>query len=888
MIASLPELTFDELVACDTRELLVLTVNNRLALRLKQNLITHLGMAAQILDLPAIMPLNRWLGTLNEARLFEGQGHVATVVLDRFAEQLVWESVIEQEEGRGRLLDLQQTAKLASDASHLCADWHITVQDSESTQEYEHYQQWQMAYRERLQKLDAEDDSLMQENLIQLLENKTMAGLPQQIVLLGFNELSPRFGRLLKACQGNGCEVSVLQEEAPPASDVMKSSWGDTTAEWEAAIYWAQQKLQENPGGSFAIVAPDLEEKAPLARRLLTRILSAQGMAWNMAVGRPLTEWSLPRAAFAWLKLLAQLGSRQQCEVQVLGAALLAGHCAASATELAAMAQHDVRLRQQEDIHLGDSEVFALFDKIASDFSLKFKQVHEKWCQPFQNGSRRAGSDQWAQRIRECLFELGFPGGASLSSANFQVCQAFEKLLVQFSGLYAAGGLLDGFAACSLLYRVGMQMPFQPQRDKHARLDVLGFLEAEGGRWDAIWVVGLTDEILPANPKPNPLLPVSCLRRVNAPRATPEREKAWADEMFRALLQCAPQVRLSWPMMDGEKELRASALLEAIALAEPAGFTHDTAFKLNTHDREIETLIDNKAPPVARGRAIKGGMDVLETQARNPLWAFARYRLGARALDDYPTAVSQRVRGIFLHKVMELIWQMLGNWERLAEKAEDGSISGLIEECVELAARQELKHEHVKLMEMEKERANHIVTGFLQMEFDRVPFHIRQLEKDVKWQRASVQLSLRMDRIDALEDGQQVIIDYKSGAVPAFKNDWSRPVPINLQLPFYASVMASAENSPVAGLLFARLNARKIELKGIANEDLGVDKLDDRSDWDTNLAWNELLQRWKAVIEQLADDFSNGVADNRAYRQSDLEYCDVKAFLRLEQESGNE
>ncbi|WP_262357983.1 hypothetical protein, partial [Bordetella pertussis] len=58
---------------------------------------------------------------------------------------------------------------------------------------------------------------------------------------------------------------------------------------------------------------------------------------------------------------------------------------------------------------------------------------------------------------------------------------------------------------------------FQPQRDPSARLDVLGLLEAEGGAWDGIWVLGLTDDVLPASPKPNPLLPLAVLRQVGAP-----------------------------------------------------------------------------------------------------------------------------------------------------------------------------------------------------------------------------------------------------------------------------------------------------------------------------------------------------------------------------------
>ncbi|MFV9473866.1 PD-(D/E)XK nuclease family protein [Advenella sp. RU8] len=887
MISSLPDLSIEELVAGDARYKLVLTVNNRQALRLKQLLVQHMGSSASILELPLIMPLGRWVRAMHDARLFSAQGHVPAIALDRFAEQLVWESVIEKEEGAGRLLDLQQTAKMASDAHHLCADWHIQVKDDEITQEYERFRQWQHAYLHRLSQMDAEDDGLMQENLLQALENREPLNLPQQIVLLGFTECSPRLGRLLLACQSNGSDLAVLAEQVASATEVRKTALGDSAAEWETAIAWARQSLMENPRGTYAIVAPDLEEKAPLARRLLAQNLGRHGLAWNVAVGRPLTEWAPVRAAFAWLRLLAQLGSRKQCEVKVLGAALLAGHCSATPPALATMAQYDAKLRQKEEITLAETDVLSLFDQLGSDLSFNFKEIYQRWCLPFQEKYSRTTTDQWAQRIRECLFGLGFPGPGTLSSANFQVCQAFENLLVRFSALYEVGGLLDGLGASALLQRLARQSAFQPQRDKQARLDVLGFLEAEGGRWDAVWILGLTDEVLPASPSPNPFLPVTALRRVNAPRATPEREKSWADEMFQALLQCAPQVSLSWPLMDGEKELRASSLLEDISFFETESLFANIT-NMQVIKREVEELTDNQAPALSGHRPVSGGMDVLETQARNPLWAFARYRLGARELEDYPQAVSQRVRGIFLHKVMELVWGMLKDWERLAEKHEDGSLEAFVSECVELAAEQELKHDYAAVVQMEKERARRMVMDFLLLELKREPFAVQQLEQDVKWQRAQVNLSLRMDRVDTLADGEQVIIDYKSGSTPSFRQDWSRQTPVNLQLPFYASVMGSGKGNPVAGLLFARLNARQIEIKGIANEDLGIDGLDDRSSWEPAMSWEALLQRWQTVMEQLADDFSAGKAFNRAWRESDLQYCDVKPFLRLAQESEDE
>ncbi|KAG1245643.1 hypothetical protein G6F68_014971 [Rhizopus microsporus] len=114
---------------------------------------------------------------------------------------------------------------------------------------------------------------------------------------------------------------------------------------------------------------------------------------------------------------------------------------------------------------------------------------------------------------------------------------ALGDALGSFSALAPAAGRLGGVAAVNLLQSVARSASFQPQRDPLARLDVLGLLEAEGGYWDGIWMLGLTDDVLPASPKPNPLLPLAVLRQAKAPRATPEREREWAE----GIANCAPR-----------------------------------------------------------------------------------------------------------------------------------------------------------------------------------------------------------------------------------------------------------------------------------------------------------------------------------------------------------
>ena len=61
------------------------------------------------------------------------------------------------------------------------------------------------------------------------------------------------------------------------------------------------------------------------------------------------------------------------------------------------------------------------------------------------------------------------------------------------------------------------------------------------------------------------------------------------------------------------------------------------------------------------------------------------------------------------------------------------------------------------LKTLECERARRVL-NWLDLE-GAPPFSVAQVEKDQQWQRGALMLKLRLDRIDALDDGRKVIVD---------------------------------------------------------------------------------------------------------------------------------
>lgn len=900
----------DELAELPGDETLVLTVNNRLARRILAELSRGLDARRRVMAVPAIVPLGAWLRQAAEQLTFDPDAGGAAHVLDAFGARQLWRQVIEAAEVEHVLLDTAQAARLAYEADWLMSDWRIAVAEGAETPEYLRFRAWRKRYRELLERLDAEDENLSCERVVQAVLDGGMALPARTLVLAGFNEFPPRLALLLRALREQGMVVLQLQERRPAAADVERVLADEPDAEWRLAARWAAGCMTRDPQGRYAIVSPRLQDDVVLARRVLhaelaaandpdaaaaTTVMTATAipdattgadaatavgavspLACNIAVGRPLRDWPVARAALAWLGVLGDCARGADCSPQQLGLALLAGHCAGARAESAARAALDARWRRTRRLRLSAAQ----FGNELGQYAPLLAKAWNAALDAARACPEAAACEAWMRQFRQILRALGFPGDGALDSSAYQAMEALDAALGRLAGLSAALGPQDFRSALRLLEQLLAETAFQPQRDPAARLDVLGLLEAEGGRWDGVWVLGLDDEVLPAAPRPNPLIPLAALRRAGAPRATPERELQWAAELYADLLCSAPRVRISHAQRAGERELRPSPFIAEL----PAH--SQIVCPPESGPADMESLVDDRGPGLAAGDVTRGGSALLDTQSRNPLWAFVKYRLGAVQLDGYAELADLNARGNFLHRALEVAWGAMGDHAALCRLAGDGGLAALIEESVGQAADDCLQAYGPALRALEIERARKVLNDWLALERQRQPFRVLGREDEQHWSHEALDLSLRLDRVDELEDGSRMIIDYKSGAGRLDpKSSWTRSRPVELQLPLYAAVVGE-EGARVTALALVRLHARQVEAKGLSDGDVGLAGLSGLQDWPecAGLSWNDLLQRWRAAVEQLAGEYAAGVARNEFVRRDDMQYCDVLPFLRLEEE----
>jgi len=892
---------YSQLSVLPARATAVLTVNNRLARSVIQSLATHLARTSEI---PLVAPWSGWLSHVLAQLAFEENIPAPAYVLDSFSAQTLWAQVIQEAETERPLLDMNQAAAAAMQADSLMDEWDIVVTDGTQTEEFQSFERWRDAYRTRLHALDALDPNLLIERVIlhleMIAENPAHAGIsmPEYVVLTGFSEISPRMGRVLNALSSVGVSISVLSQGDVKQGRTKRVLAENAQAEWHAAAYWARQQLQQNPQGRYAIVAAQLDREVPYARRVLDQILKDEDdgpLAFNVAVARPLSEWRAGRAMLAWLRTFVLMKDKMSAEPIELGAALLSGHCVGDLNEMGARARIDARWRDRQTTRV----TLRAWSHVIEPLLMLGPAWQMAW-QNWQEYPRKNDAQTWSKIFRSTISTLGFPGQAQQSSVAYQVTEALDALLDRFARMTPVLGEVSASDAWSALNRLARSSPFQPQRDPTARLDVLGLLEAEGGCWDGVWMLGLTDDVLPAAAKPNPFIPLSALRLAHAPRATPEREYEWAQQIYTHLTHTASEIIVSSAAQEGERGLRPSPLIAALSEVADS-WTPEPSL---SHKQDfLQELVDDHGPVLQTAEVTSGGVNVLETQSCNPLWGFVRYRLGVQGLKAYATLPSKTLRGIYLHAVMQGIWEELRTQTRLIDRRDSGELHGWINRLLHQVAQQKLQEYPEMWQQLEAERAAPLIAQWLDLECNRSPFTVTEIEQKRLMEIGSVsklKLELRLDRLDTLlSDERQVVIDYKSGTkLPDVLKDWKQQRLLNLQLPSYAALMLGNDSfktagqdlgatpaDGLAGFILVQLHSKSVAAVGLIDEDLGLKGPKSLSDAKfDDASWGDAMQRLHDSITRLADEFLQGVAINQSFNKNDLKFCDVLPILRVYEE----
>ena len=821
---------------------------------------------------PRIYSIDAWLNTLWEESE-SNHGENGYLIASSHQERVLWEEIIKDHD----CLQPTLLAKQCQSAYRTLEQWQLPLDAlnqpnafkvfSENSEEpplqHELLKRWCFSFVTMLQDHGLITREGAYSTLLKAFQDGRLTH-EAAIHCVGFDTLSPLYTALLHEATDVVNSVTLASYQQPLLTRHQFSSLDD---EINAAAQWAKTQLETSPNARIAIISPQLSQLRDVIETALIETFEPHywyeknrySLPFNISAGTPLSNTPFVSGTLALFDL-----AKRQWPLDTICQLIFSPLWGEWTHEFSQRHQLATRLRklgkptiQLSDLHYWSTQLFEEATDNLSKHLLKFQQTLPK-------KSQRPSS--WSLSFMTLLEALNWPGERTLDTLEHQQAQAFYQLLETFGELDSTLGEISFSKACHQLALIAQEAPFQVQV-ADSPIQVLGILESAGLQFTHCWVLGLDENQWPPQAKPHPLLPLTLQKQHNMPRATREREWSLASALLSQLQQSAHSVVLSSVDLHQDTQLPVlpSKLIQDVALTP---FSH----QVNDFERYQQHLFDQReftwvdceyGPPLqsydGEPVKLKGGASVLKSQSLSPFNAFAKFRLGASNPIAPSSGFSAIEKGNILHFAMAGIWRQLKDQKTLINTSEDdleALVTQLVKESINNIRRIKPDHLGETLCRIELERQSQLIMNWMEFEKHRPPFQVVSIEEKMAFTWQGTAMELRIDRIDQLEDGQYLIIDYKTGdASPSL---WAHDRPADPQLPLY--LLALQEKT--SGITFAQINVKGCTFKGVHNGNYTIKGLaaigDNRSK--LPLSWEAATHEWREKINLLLSEYLKGYA----------------------------
>ena len=878
----------------------VLTPNQRLAQALAREF--DAAQAAQgrsAWESADILPYAAFVGRCYEDALYSEIGSGLPILLTPAQAHALWEDIIRRSDAGGALLALPETAALAADAWNTAHAWRLlgSLRAGELNEDATTFRDWCATYSLRCERERHTDTALLPDLIAAQLSGAALRK-PKLLALYGFDIMTPQQRALFDALRSAGTEVVVSTPERREAS-VLRFACVDAREEIGRAAAWARARLEADPEATIGIVVPDLAQQRKVLMRTFRAVMAPasilsgareEPLPFNVSLGAALTTYPLVQAAC----LILELAGR---EIEFGRASLLlrSPFIAAGESEAAGRARLDLELRRRAEPSITLDRLLATIDTInaagagahAPELAQRLRRLAE-----FRKSdlfAARAPS-AWAKAITAALQLMGFPDkGRSLDSAEYQTLKKWHEVVAGFALLDRVHAKMGYGEAVVRLKRLAAETLFQPEAPQ-APVQILGVLESAGIAFDHLWVMGLTDDAWPIHPRPNPFLPLDAQRQAQVPEASIEATLALDGAITRGWLGAAGEVVLSYARGRRREEASAepAAARSAARRAGAAGVSapsrpdpcrrehrsyrgrrrtaargggtaaHRGRSALRRHGGDhrpgrLPVPRVRAAPPrreIPRSAARRARCD----GARHPRASRARERLGP-AQDQDPARCDRRRR------------------TRSAARAGGGRRGDAREARPPGDARRALRRSREGAPGAPRARPG------WKWNAKRAAMTLSVAAVEDKRSIVIGPLTLRgkLDRVDELEDGRRLVIDYKSTAAPA--SAWLGERPDEPQLPLY---LVTTEPDAVA-IAFAQVKAGDMKFAALAADETLLPVRKSLPD----IGWDAQVGEWRRVLAQLATRFAAGEAAVEPKNPpTTCRNCDAQPLCRIHERLG--
>ncbi|GAA4363445.1 PD-(D/E)XK nuclease family protein [Kangiella marina] len=811
-------------------------------------------------------------------------GKPLPIRLSQTQSQHIWQTMVAKSDITQTLLNAKQTQKLSHDAWRLCQQWQIETLDYlPGDQDQVAFETWFKEYQKLLSQKDWVD-SYQQPNHLLDVFSAIVDQLPDTIITYGFQQPTPQQSSLFERLQQhkNVTSWQLLEAQAPRQLNI--HALPDPKTEILAAVRWAKDKLKQNEQTDIAIVVPELDKWRPYIERVIQREFYAKSLAdgedshqqlHDFSIDESLSQQPLVAVVIDWLRLTCGSLSKQQLQHLLLSPYLYSereDHWQATQLEL--------YVRQSTKSYYTLDELLKMSRRLK--IQLSWLGAAEQWQQVEH---KRQDLKSHISDVLRLLEELHWTGYRSLSSREYQVQQTFVEAIKSAQSLQRvlAESMTYPFA-CNILFECLDQQSFHQQRPR-APLQIVGMLEAIGLRFSAVWLVGATDQVLPQKAVPNPFLSKALHAQYDLPGSSHLREVEYAKSVLDSLLP-NKDVVVSYAEFDGEQEQMISPLLQSLTERHPIeklDLESDLPQWLAgwSDIKHLEYYEDSRGLPIAQNFEVRGGTGLLRMQAASPFDAYLKYRLQLEPFEVDGLGVSFMDRGNMFHKAMQLIWQRLENQANLlalSADAQEELICKTLDFVLSEASREVYLLNNASFREIEKHRLKALVVESLELDKQRDSFKVIATEAAKTLELAGLQFSMIIDRIDQLDDGSLLIIDYKTGQ-PSLMSLFREPI-AEPQLLLYAIAEHKLEQ-PVAGIVFMQAHLKASKYIGVTDEPEvleGVKALRDIKYNPYADNFEHAIQQWKQMLEKIAQDFKSGKANLSEYSGDFVDYTSISRW----------
>ena len=847
---------------------------------------------------PVIMTLQQWLTQLMQQAMLAGDvdiAHFPVINLNAVAEKMLWQQAIQSSIEKHRLAELFDVASLADaamQANQLLIEWQISdaqLEDYFQSVETRQFLRWRQAFQALCSEKNALECARVLAMQIDYLATSSLP-LPTSIELAGFDRITPLEQRLIANLQAKNVNVTFLQH--PQKNDnTQQIACDGINAECRAAVAWAKQTLTQNPQANLAIITPILGNIRSKLADLLDDIFHKETLhpslyeaprIMDFSIGAPLSEHPMIASGLRLLRLAASGQNAAQADLS----ALLLDSYWGDSTETDARHLLDAQMRKKLARHVSLQNLLALAQKMTeTGLTTFFAHIAALQNAQIQWRGKRKASD-WAAHFSQLLSDINWANTRILSSYEYQAQQAWLKALQNLADLDALTSPISAMDAASRLNQICAASMFLPETKGRPNIQILGMLETSAIALDGAWVLGMNDQHWPPPARPNPLLPIKLQRDLQMPNADTDIQADFAQKVQQRLINSSNAIIFSWAHKEADRELRASPLLNDLPFSDAISPINTLAETLSMQvQASIELIDDAMAPAISAEEKLRGGSALFEAQAICPAWAFYQYRLGATALESPTDGLDSLACGNLVHAVLQQFWLNCISAAKL-KAMNNIQLETAIKQAIDAAFKTIHAIENVpkQILLIEQQRLLPLINAWLQYEKQRADFTVQACEAQHILTIEGLEITLRIDRIDALTEGELVIIDYKTGSSKPSHSSWADARITKPQLPLYASLVLKDEQ--VVAACFAKVDLLEPQFSGVAASDAlpdikPFDDLKGNSAFKDFDSFEALILHWQQSLTAIAQEIKAGVANVKFEKETDLLYCEVKPLLRL-------